>query len=172
MPSKPVLLGAAFMLVSTVASAGECRQDLSGEWSREAKPGGTPEETYRAEGSGWSDRIRVVQDGGRVTIESFFYSRGDMQPPLRFTYLPGEGVTENVVMVGQGGQRQVSTSLWSDCRLVITTRYLVNDGASAEGSVTQALWLESGTALVVETTRGAAKPNRTVYRREAVAGGK
>jgi hypothetical protein len=172
MSSKSVMLGAALMLVSTVAFAAECSQDLSGEWSREASPGGTPEEVYRAEGSGWSDRIRVVQDGGRVTIESFFYSRGDMQPPLRFSYLPGDGVTENVVMVGQGAQRQVSTSLWNECQLIITTRYLANDGASAEGSVTQSLWLESDTALVVETTRGAAKPNRTVYRREAAAGGK
>ena len=172
MRSKPVMLCAAFMLVSTFAFAAECRHDLSGEWSREASPGGTPEEVYRAEGSGWSDRIRVVQDGGRVTIESFFYSRGDMQPPLKFSYLPGESATENVVMVGQGAQRQVSTSRWNDCRLVITTRYLASDGASAEGSVTQSLWLESETVLVVETSRGAAKPNRTVYRREAVAGGK
>ena len=172
MRSTPVMLSAAFMLVTTVAFAAECRQDLSGEWSREANPGGTPEELYRAEGSGWSDRIRVVQDGGRVTIESFFYSRGDMQPPLKFSYLPGDVETENVVMVGQGAQRQVSTSLWNDCRLVITTRYPANDDASAEGTVTQSLWLESATALVVETTRGAAKPNRTVYRREAVAGGK
>jgi hypothetical protein len=150
--------------------AADCTQGLAGEWSREAAAGATPDETYRAEGSGWSDRIRVVQDGGRITVESFFYSRGDMQPPLKFSYLPGEGTTENVVMVGQGVQRQVSTARWSDCRLVITTRHPGID-ASAEVTVTQTLWLESDSMLVVETARGAARSNRTVYRRVAVAGG-
>lgn len=169
---QSVVLCVVFTLVSTAAFAADCKQDISGEWNRDAAAGGTPEEAYRAEGSGWSDRIRVVQDGGRVTIESFFYTRGDMQPPLKFSYLPGEGSTENVVMVGQGAQRQVSSSRWVECRLVITTRYLVNDDASAEGTVTQTVWLESGTVLVVETVRGTARPNRTAYRREAVAGGK
>ncbi len=169
---QSVVLCVVFTLVSTAASAADCNQDISGEWNRDAAAGATPEETYRAEGSGWSDRIRVVQDGGRVTIESFFYTRGDMQPPLKFSYLPGEGSTENVVMVGQGAQRQVSSSRWVECRLVITTRYLVNDDPSAEGTVTQTVWLESGTVLVVETVRGTARPNRTAYRREAVAGGK
>ena len=167
---KPGMLGAMFTLASTLAFSAECRQDLSGEWSREPAPGGTADEAYRAEGSGWSDRIRVIQDDGRITIESFFYSRGDMQPPLRFSYVP-EGTTENVVSVGQGAQRQVSSTRWSDCRLVISTRYLAEDAALVEGAVTQTLWLESESTLVVETARGAAKPNRTIYRRVAVAGG-
>jgi hypothetical protein len=173
------MLGAAFALASTLALSAECRQNLSGEWSRAAAPGGTADEAYRAEGSGWSDRIRVIQDAGRITIESFLYSRGDMQPPLRFSYVP-EGITENVVSVGQGAQRQVSSTRWSDCRLVITTRFPGEDGASAGIAVTQTLWLESeitpgilpgADTLIVDTARGDAKPNRTIYRRAAVTGG-
>ena len=169
---KPVVQAAVFMLASTLAFIAECTHDLSGEWSREAAPAVTPDEAYRAEGSGWSDRIRVVQDGGRITLESFFFSRSDMQPPLRFSYLPGEGTTENVVMVGQGAQRQISTARWDDCRLIITTRHLADGGGSDEVTVMQTLWLESETKLVVEIARGAADPNRTVYRRVAVDGGK
>jgi len=165
---KPGALVAAFTLTSMPAFAAECRKDFSGEWSREVGAGAPADEAYRAEGSGWSDRIRVVQQGGRLTIESFYFARTDMQPPLRFSYLPGEGSTENAVMVGQGIQRQISTARWNDCRLVITTRFLSDD---AEGTVTQTLWLDSDATLVVETARGTAMPNRTIYRKEAVAGG-
>jgi hypothetical protein len=178
---KPGMLGAALTLATTLAFAAECSRDIAGEWSREAAPGGTAEEAYRAEGSGWSDRIRVIQDAGRITIESSFFSRGDLQPPLRFSYVL-EGTTENVVMVGHGAQRQISMARWSDCRLVITTRFPGEEGASAEIAVTQTLWLESGITsgilptrsadtLIVDTARGGASPNRTIYRRVAVAGG-
>jgi hypothetical protein len=162
------LPGAVLMLTSALAWGAECDQDLAGEWSREAA-GPTPEDAYRAEGSGWSDRLRLTQDGGRITVESFYFSGGDLQPPLKFTYLPGGGTTENVVMVGQGAQRQVSSSRWSDCRLVITTRFPA-EGALPEATMTQTLWLEAS-ALVVETARGAAIANRTLYRK-APAGGK
>ena len=167
---KTGLASASLMLVSTLAMGAECARDLSGEWSREA-PASNPEEAYRAEGSGWSDRIRVAQDAGRITIESFFYSRGDLQPPLKFSYLPGEGTTENVLMVGRGMQRQVSTSRWNECRLTITTRFPAGNDTQPEGVVTQTLWLESDSTLVVETARGGANPNRTIYRKAAVAGG-
>src|SRR5262245_55428397 len=99
---QPVLF-TAFALASTHAVSAECSRDLSGEWNREAA-NVAPDEAYRAQGSGWSDRIRVAQDAGRITVESFIYSRGDLQPPLRFTYLPGEGTTGNAVMVGRGVQ--------------------------------------------------------------------
>ena len=158
------------MLAFSGAALADCGQDFSGEWTREAVAGAASDEAYRAEGSGWSDRIRVSQDGGRVSIESFYFARTDMQPPLRFNYLPGQGATENVVMVGQGAQKQVSEARWNDCRLVISTRFSAADGASPGITVTQTLWLESG-ALVVETVRGTASANRTLYRRAAAAGG-
>jgi len=164
------LMGAAFIFVSTLTFGAECAGDLVGEWNREAAPGGTPDDAYRAEGSGWSDRIRVTRDSGRINIESYYFSRTDLQPPLRFSYLPGES-TENVVMVGNGTQRQSASARWNECRLVITTRHPAIDASSAETTVIQTLWLEAD-ALVVETARGAAKPNRTLYRRVAVAGGK
>lgn len=164
---KLVLPGAMLMFTSTLALSAECDQNFAGEWNREAP--GTPEEAYRAEGSGWSDRIRLTQDGGRITLESFYFSRGDLQPPLKFTYLPGDGTTENAVMVGQGAQRQISSSRWNDCRLVITTRFPA-ERALAEATVTQTVWLEAS-ALIVETARGTASANRTVYRKAAPAGG-
>ena len=114
-------------------------------------------------------RPRLTQDGGRITLESFYFSRGDLQPPLKFTYLPGDGTTENAVMVGQGAQRQISSSRWNDCRLVITTRFPA-ERALAEATVTQTVWLEAS-ALIVETARGTASANRTVYRKAAPAGG-
>ena len=156
-------------LASGRASGAECTQSFSGEWNRELAAGATADEAYHAAGSGWSDHIRVVQEAGRITIESFFFSKSDLQPPLRFTYLPDQGATENVVMVGQGVQRQESTARWSGCRLVISTRFA--GGAATAGSVTQTLWMESADTLVVETARDDAGPNRTIYRRVAVAGG-
>ena len=164
------LSGSAFLLVTALAFGADCDRNLSGEWSRDAA-GATPDDAYRAEGSGWSDRIRVSQDAGRITVESFYFSKGDLQPPLKFIYLSGEGTTENVVMVGQGVQRQISTARWTDCRLVITTRFPAEGSTLPEGNVIQTLWLESS-ALVVETARDSARVNRTVYRRVAPAIGK
>lgn len=168
--SCKLLVATAFAFGSTISIGEDCNRDFSGEWTREPTPGATAEDIYRADGSGWSDRLRVSQDGGRISIESYYFARTDMQPPLRFTYLPGQGTTENVVMVGQGAQKQVSDARWTGCRLVITTRYPPGEGAADAFTVTQTLWLEVD-ALVVETARGASQANRTIYRRAAVAGG-
>src|SRR5262245_30979087 len=157
----------ALTLASTATFGADCSRDFSGEWTQSAAEG-APDAAYRAEGSGWSERIRVVQDASRFTIESFYFAKTDMQPPIRFTYLPGQGATENLVMVGQGAQKQTSTARWSDCRLVSSTDFAGDDATA--GKVTQTLWLESG-SLVVETARGSAAPNRTIYRKAAVAGG-
>ena len=149
---------AALGLFSMQVTAQTCTQDLSGEWTREAAAGATPDELYRAEGSGWGSPISIKQDAARVTVEYAFFSRGDMQPPLRFVYAPGAEATVNTVMMGHGAQRQVSTARWDGCRLVITTRHEV-------GEVTQILWLESPSQLVVETRRGPAAATRTNYLR-------
>lgn len=167
--SWKLLVATAFAFGSTPSIGAECSRDFAGEWTREQTAGATAEDIYRAEGSGWSDRIRVSQHGGRISIESFYFAPTDMQPPLRFHYLPGQGTTENVVMVGQGAQKQVSDTRWNECRLVITTRYPAGD-AAAGFTVTQTLWLEAD-ALVVDTVRGASQANRTTYRRAAAAGG-
>jgi hypothetical protein len=153
------IMGAAALgLLSLQATAQPCTRDFSGEWTREADAAGKPDELYRAEGSGWGNPISIKQDAARFTVEYAFFSRGDMQPPLRFVYAPGEGATVNTVMMGHGVQRQVSTTRWDGCRLVISTRHEI-------GEVTQTLWLESPARLVVETTRGSAAPNRTSYTR-------
>jgi hypothetical protein len=157
MRSSGIVVAAALGLFSMQA-ARPCTQDFSGEWSREADAGANPEELYRAEGSGWGNRISITQNAAQVVVEYAFFSRGDLQPPLRFVYAPGAEATVNTVMMGAGVQRQVSTTRWDGCRLVITTRHEI-------GEVTQTLWLESPAQLVVETRRGAAAANRTNYRR-------
>lgn len=161
--------GALLALAVAPAFSADCVADLSGDWSRDAAPDASADAAYRAPGSGWSDRIRVIRDAGRVIVESMVFTRGDMQPPLRFTYLPGGGVTENAVMMGRGLQKQASEARWDGCRLVIVTHYPA-DGDAPAGTVTQTLWLDAA-ALVVETARGDSGPDRTIYRRAAVAGG-
>lgn len=148
------------------ATAQGCTQDFSGEWTWEAAAGANPDELYRAAGSGWGNRMNISRDGPRLTVEYAFFSRGDMQPPLKFVYAPGADATENTVMMGHGLQRQTSTARWNDCRLVITTRHSFEvDGVPTESLVTQTLWLEAPGQLVVESSRGRDAANRTIYRR-------
>jgi hypothetical protein len=148
------------------AAAQGCAQDFSGEWTHEAAAGATPEELYRAAGSGWGNRMTITQDGTRLTVEYAFFSAGDMQPPLKFSYAPDGGATVNTVMMGRGPQRQTSTARWNDCRLVITTRHSFEvDGVPTESHVTQTLWLEAPGKLVVESSRGREAAYRTIYRR-------
>jgi hypothetical protein len=126
-------------------------------------------------GSGWGSTIAITQDAGRLTVEYAFFSRGDMQPPLRFEYALDGRESTNTVMMGHGLQRQTSRAEWSGERLVITTRHTFTNpdtGRPAESLVTHALWLESPAALVVEVTRagvlgGPATTTRTTYRRLA-----
>jgi len=159
------------VVAAASASAAAGVADFSGNWSSDGVTSDA-DALYRARGSGWGDRITVTQKNGRLTVEYPFFARGDLQPPLEFSYLPDGEATVNRVMMGRGVQTQSSTARWIDGRLTVTTRHSFDlDGTTRmESEVTQTLWLESSTTLVVETTRagvsgGPASTNRTVYRK-------
>jgi hypothetical protein len=112
-----------------------------------------------------------------LTLERVFFSRGDLQPRLKFLYSLDGSETRNAVMMGRGLQEQVSRTSWEGDKLVITTVYsFVNpeDGRPETQEVTQTLSLQSSRSparppsLVVETTRsgvlgGPSSSTRTVY---------
>ncbi len=100
--------------------------------------------------------------------------RGDMQAPLKFTYVPGGSPTRNSVMMGRGIQEQTSHAVWEGDKLAITTTSTIPNPAGTGAPLTieikQVLSLESPASLVVETTRagflgGSASTTRTVYRK-------
>jgi hypothetical protein len=121
-------------------------------------------------GSGWGSPITVTQDAARLTVEYAFFSRGDMQPPLKFVFALDGTETKNTVMMGNGIQGQLSKTQWDGDKLVITTIHSFrnpDNGQPMTSEVRQTLSLESDT-LVVETTRsgvlgGAASTTRTTY---------
>ena len=120
-----------------------------------------------------------MQDMHGLTVERVFFSRGDLQPALKFQYSLEGLETTNAVLMGRGLQEQVSRAVWEGDRLVITTVYdRVNpeDGRAMTSEVVQTLSLRaarspSGRAsLVIETLRGGvlggpSSVTRTVYTR-------
>jgi hypothetical protein len=138
------------------------RPNFAGEWQREGADGA---------GSGWGDRLTITQDSAQLVVQYEFFSRGDLQPPLRFVYDLNGAQTKNSVMMGRGLQSETSTASWGADKLVITTLHaFAVDGKPMTSEVKRILSLDSATRLLVETTRdgvpaGAATPSLTVYRR-------
>jgi hypothetical protein len=124
-------------------------------------------------GSGWGTTITITQDARQLVVEYAFYSRGDLQPPLRFVYALDGSETRNTMMMGRGFQEQRSRAAWDGDRLVITTIHALTDpatGRPATAEVKQVLSIDAAGALVVETTRGGAlggaeTSTRTAYRK-------
>ena len=181
---------AAVVAGCTSLTAAQAKPDFSGRWTTDPDPAAAPPAapTGRAAappaaggqrgrsgdmGSGWGSTITITQDAARLTVEYAFFSRGDMQPPLRFVYNLDGSETKNSVMMGRGIQGQTSKTVWEGDRLAITTVHVFRDpdgGKPTTVDVKQVLSLESPTSLVVETTRttplgGPAKTTRTVYRK-------
>jgi hypothetical protein len=123
-------------------------------------------------GSGWGSNITIAQTQARLTVEYMFFTRGDMQPPLKFAYALDGTETKNTVMMGRGMQTQVSKTTWDGAKLVITTQHPFvhpETGQSMTTEVKQILSLESPASMVVETQRaailgGPASTTRTTYR--------
>jgi hypothetical protein len=124
-------------------------------------------------GSGWGSTITITQTATSLTVEYAFFSRGDLQPPLRFVYALDGSESKNTVMMGHGMQVQTGRTTWTGESLAIATSHPFTDpatGKPATVQVTQTLSLESPTSLVVETTRagvlgGPPSTVRTVYRK-------
>ena len=126
-------------------------------------------------GSGWGTPLTIAQDDSRLVVEYPYFSRYDMQPPLKFTFALDGTETKNAVMMGLGVQEQFSRAAWTGSTLVITTRYVAANPESAGDSlrveVKRRLSLESTTRLIVETTRGGVlggppSTTRTVYTKQ------
>ena len=124
-------------------------------------------------GSGWGSTITVSQSGTTLTVEYAFFTRGDMQPPLKFTYALDGSDSRNTVLMGRGMQTEVSRARWDGGTLVIATTHSFQDPATGKPGtteVTRRLTLESPASLVIEVTRagalgGPASTVRTVYRK-------
>ena len=108
-----------------------------------------------------------------MTVEYAFFTRGDMQPPLKFVYALDGSESKNTVMMGRGLQVQTSRTTWTGDSLVITSAYSFTDpqsGKPAIAEVKRTLKLESPTSLSIETVYGGvlggpATTTRTVYRK-------
>lgn len=124
-------------------------------------------------GSGWGSSIAVTQDARQLTVAYAFFSRGDLQPPIRFIYTLDGSPTRNTVTMGRGIQDLVSTAAWRGATLVITTTTTFAHPATGErieSTETRVLSLDASGALVVEVTRagvlgGESSTTRTTFRR-------
>jgi hypothetical protein len=156
--------------------------DFSGKWTLEppaiattpAVPG-TPAAAAQPGdmGSGWGNVLTITQDAKSFIVEYVFFSRYDLQPPLRFTYPLDGSEARNAVMLGRGEQVESAKAAWSGSTLILTTTSRVDDrsvGKPFTVEVTRKLSLESPATLIVEVTRagvlgGAATTTRSVYRK-------
>jgi len=161
------------------AAAAQQRPDFSGAWesSPPRAPRGNQTGPSASMGSGWGPSITIVQDMDALTVERLFFSRGDLQPPLKFRYSLDGSETKNKIMMGRGIQEQVSRTAWEGDKLVITTVHTFEnpeDGRTLTAEVKQMLSFEPTRrafmppSLVVVTTRsgvlgGEASTTRTVY---------
>jgi hypothetical protein len=182
----------AFLTLSLHAQA---RPDFSGRWTTDPDPAAVqaadPAGAARGAagqrgrgagggrggrgdmGSGWGSTIAITQEAARLTVEYAFFSRGDMQPPMRLIYPLDDAETKNTVMMGQGMQVQTSRSQWDGDRLIVTTSHTFTNPETKKpetAEVRRVLSLESPTSLVVEVTRagvlgGSPSTTRTLYRK-------
>ncbi len=158
--------------------------DFSGSWSTAAlssapPTGGSAATPVATLGSGWGNRISILQDASRLEVERVVFVPREIQPMVRYRFALDGSETENAVTMGRTGPATTSTTAWEGDRLVVTTHYPFQDpedGRWLTNEVTQTLWLQpaAGTpfepSLVVETRRGGAlngpsSINRTVYTR-------
>lgn len=130
-------------------------------------------------GSGWGDRISILQKENKLEIERSVFGPREIQPLIRYHYALDGSKTENPVNMGRTEKPPVADAKWDGDRLVITTTYPFRDPRTnewKEGKVIQTLWLQPVSIppfepnLVVETTRegvlgGRATTNRTMYSR-------
>jgi hypothetical protein len=189
MPRIAAPVGALLAGLVCVAVMAQSRPDFSGRWTSDPEPavaaaGGQPGARGAGRagrggaragdmGSGWGSPITIAQDDRRLTVEYAFFARGDLQPPLRFTYALDGSQTTNTVTMGHGIQEQTARTAWDGSTLVITTAHPFTNPDTGErmaSEVVQRLTLESPASLVVEVTRtgvlgGPSSTTRTVYRK-------
>jgi arylsulfatase len=156
--------------------------DFSGSWStselssiniinRDEKP------KIASLGSGWGDKISILQRSDNVEIERVVFVPREVQPLVTYHYSLDGSNTENSINIGRTSRPAVSSTKWEENRFVITTLYTYQDPVKKdwhESKMIQTLWLEAATGmpweprLIVETCRvgvqgGLTSTNRTVY---------
>jgi len=182
-----VVAVALAVALAVPALSAQPRPDFSGRWTVAPDPA-APETGARGRGggrgrgpvsgdmgSGWGSTITLEQDATALTLEYEFFVRGDLQPPLHFSYRLDGTESRNTVRMGRGLQVQTSRTKWDGNALVIVETHTYADPVSGKpmtSEVIRRLSLESPTTLVVETTREAlpgATPAtvKTVYAKQS-----
>ncbi|MEP2669529.1 MAG: sulfatase-like hydrolase/transferase [Cyclobacteriaceae bacterium] len=156
--------------------------DFTGSWSTTvlnttSAIGNAPKPLIASLGSGWGDKITIVQKAHQLEIEKVVFTPREIQPLVRYKYNLDGFTSENAISMGRTGKALVSTASWEENRLVITTLFPYQNPRTEkwdQATVTQTLWLQPPTGtpwvptLVIETTRegvlgGKTITNRTVY---------
>lgn len=128
-------------------------------------------------GSGWGEKIAILQRSDFLEIERVVFTPRELQPLVTYHYALNGAPSENSINVGRSMKPLVSTTKWQENRLVITTLLPYQDpktGQWRESKMIQTLWLEAASnppwepRLMVETCRegvlgGLSSTNRTAY---------
>jgi arylsulfatase A-like enzyme len=128
-------------------------------------------------GSGWGDKISIVQRDKSLDVERVIFTPREYQPMVNYHYALDGTQTENKIELGRGNKPNVSTTKWDGDRLIITTMVPYQNplnGVWSQSKLEQTIWLEASAnmpwepKLVVETYResipgGISSINRTVY---------
>lgn len=128
-------------------------------------------------GSGWGEKIAILQRSDYLEIERVVFTPRELQPLVTYRYALNGAPCENSINVGRSTKPLVSTAKWQENRLVITTLLPYQDpkiGQWRESKLIQTLWLEAASnppwepRLIVETYRegvsgGLSSTNRTAY---------
>ena len=171
----------AVMIAALPAIASAQTTDFSGKWTLDAPAiattaavPGTPAAAARSGdmGSGWGPTITIAQDAQKLTVEYEFFSRYDIQPPLKYIYPLNGSEGKNIINLGRGDQTEVSKARWDGRTLIITTTSSVNERGAKPFTieVTRKMSLESPTVMTVEVTRagalgGAATTTKSTYKK-------
>jgi hypothetical protein len=173
-------LSAIFIASCGVIAIAHVQQpDFSGTWIVEtpaatATAPGSPAPPPRGDmGSGWGTPLTIRQNATELIVEHAFFSRYDLQPPLRFAYRLDGSESRNTTMAGHATQTRVSRTEWDGQALEIVTSYPGVDpgtGKPFTTIVTQRVSLASPQQLVIDAVRsgvlgGRDTTTRTFYRK-------
>jgi arylsulfatase len=156
--------------------------DFSGSWSTTNTSSvsivnRTDKPSVATLGSGWGEKISILHHSGYLEIERVVFTPREVQPLITYRYALDGTTTENNIHMGRGNKPLISTTIWQNNKLVITTLFPYQDpqnGAWHKSKLIQTLWLEEPAnapwepTLLVETYRegvsgGLPSINRTIY---------
>jgi len=122
---------AASALIAVSTGAQPKRPDFSGRWTNPVQTdesGATARGQAGSRGSGWGREFTIDQRDGVLTVTRVFFTRGDLQPPIKLRFALDGSPTVNTILMGRGAQQETSTTAWNGDAVVITTRYEVPAG--------------------------------------------